>query len=168
MLTGCMFSLFLRKLGAERALLWEHQIHPSGFIVPEGQSCHEWLTFKEEAVFCECCASLSKVLKTGAKCKLYKGLKGSMLLVTCVTASAGCCTGFRSRGLNLLLARECCWCWHLFTFIAYGGEEKSSVFIEVVECIRIQQKNYTKTDFNSFGVTVISPVIRNHFSGAVN
>jgi len=99
-----MSGLFWRKLGTEGDLFQENKIHPSGFRVPEGQSCHKQLTFKaEDAVFCECCASLWKVLKTGAKCKLYiktwrQGAPGNLRGCGCELRR----TRFRHRGWNFL------------------------------------------------------------------
>lgn len=129
MLTGCMLGLFWRKLVTEGAWFWEHRIHPSGFRSPEGQSCQESLTFKgEEAVFYERCASLSKVLKTGHKCKLYiktwrQGAPGNLHDCRCELLHH---TRFGYRGWNSLLSQEHSWCWHPFRFILFTEEEQRS------------------------------------------
>lgn len=133
-LRGCVLGLFWRKPSTEGALFWEHKIHPSGFRVPEGQSCQEWLTFKgEEAVFYECCASLSKVLKTWSECKLYRktwrqGAPGNLRDCGCELLR---CTRFRYRGWNLLLSQEHSWCWHPFRFILLREEEKEQEIFSV-------------------------------------
>lgn len=122
------------------------------------------MTFKgEEAVFCECCASLSEALKTGAKSKLYKDLKGGeLLLPTCVTVGVHVAT-LDSHPEDSVR----CWTGSAAVVDIHShslliGEEKSSMFTEVVvEYIRTQWEMYT----NRFGVT---GRIRKHFSGAVN
>lgn len=139
--------LVLEEAGYWGAWFWEHRIHPSGFRSPEGHSCQESLTFKgEEAVFCEHYASLSKVLKTWSKCKLYirtwrRGAPGNLHNCRCELLHH---PRFGYRGWNSLLSQEHSWCWHPFRSILFTEEEqRSSLLVQaVVEYVGIREKNY--------------------------